>query len=103
MTSAMRPTTRFCFGLVFLLVVGFGLGVSGAERRLHQERLLPALRDAVNLLSLTDLCVTTEARYTRHPAVTDLMVPFMDHPGAFEHFPSGSFFAVPDPFVPTSR
>lgn len=46
-------------------------------------------------LGLTDLCVATEARYTRHPAVSDPMVPFMDHPGAIEHFPTGSFWAWP--------
>ena len=38
--------------------------------------------------------VATEARYTRHPAVSDPMAPFMDHPGALEHFPTGSFWAV---------
>lgn len=46
-------------------------------------------------LGLTDLCLATEARYTRHPAVSDSMAPFMDHPGAIEHFPTGSFWAFP--------
>ncbi len=46
-------------------------------------------------LGLTDLCVATEARYTRHPAVSDPMAPFMDHPGAVEHFPTGSFWISP--------
>lgn len=46
-------------------------------------------------LGLTDLCVATEARYTRHPAVSDPVAPFMDYPGAIEHFPTGSFWAPP--------
>lgn len=46
-------------------------------------------------LGLTDLCVSTEARYTRHPAVSDPIAPFMDHPGAIEHFPTGSFWVPP--------
>ena len=46
-------------------------------------------------LGLSDICVSTEARYTRHPAASDPVVPFMDHPGAIEHFPSGSFWAPP--------
>ena len=50
---------------------------------------------ATSALGLTDLCLATEARYTRHPAVSDPVVPFMDHPGSFEHFPSGSFWAYP--------
>jgi hypothetical protein len=43
-------------------------------------------------MGLSDLAIATEARYTRHPAVSDLIVPFMDHPGAIEHFPTGSFW-----------
>ncbi len=50
------------------------------------------MRLLVKELGLSDLAVTTEARYTRHPAVSDPVVPFMDHPGDIEHFPSGSFF-----------
>lgn len=57
-----------------------------------------AIRDTVTSnLGLTDLGVATEARYTRHPAVSDPMAPFMDHPGAIEHFPTGSFWAWPGP------
>lgn len=44
-------------------------------------------------MGLTDLCIATEARYTRHPAVSDHVVPFMDYPGAYEHFPTGVFWA----------
>ena len=62
----------------------------------HERAEADALRRvAVAALGLTDLCVATEARYTRHPAVTDSVVPFMDHPGAIEHFPTGSFWAPP--------
>ena len=48
-------------------------------------------------LGLTDLCLSTEARYTRNPAVSDPLAPFMDHPGSLEHFPSGTFWAYPVP------
>ncbi len=41
-------------------------------------------------LHVTDLCLSTEARYTRHPAMADSHAPFQDHPLALEHFPSGS-------------
>jgi hypothetical protein len=49
----------------------------------------------VRELQLTDLCLFTEARYTRHPAMADLHSPFQDHPGAVEHFPSGSLLTPP--------
>ena len=46
-------------------------------------------------LGLTDLALFTEARYTRHPTQADLHTPFQDHPGALEHFPSGSLIGPP--------
>lgn len=51
-------------------------------------------------LQLTDLCLSTEARYTRHPALADHHAPFQDHPLALEHFPSGSIIL---PFHPASE
>lgn len=44
---------------------------------------------------LTDLCLFTEARYTRNPAVADLNSAFQDHPVSLEHFPSGSLMGPP--------
>jgi hypothetical protein len=51
--------------------------------------------ELVRTLQLTDLCLFTEARYTRHPAMADRFSPFQDHPGAMEHFPSGSLVTPP--------
>jgi hypothetical protein len=48
-------------------------------------------------LHVTDLCLSTEARYTRHPAVSDRHAPFQDHPLALEHFPSGSLILPTSP------
>lgn len=67
-------------------------GRSAMERERAQEDVLTL---HVSALGLTDLALATEARYTRHPAVSDPVVPFMDHPGALEHFPTGSFWAPP--------
>lgn len=91
----MRPSQIL---LIFLLLLIF---VDGTLY-LHARRLGNELKDeqavqaiAVAGLGLTDLCVATEARYTRHPALSDPMAPFMDHPGAIEHFPTGSFWNAP--------
>ena len=51
--------------------------------------------ELVRTLQLTDLCLFTEARYTRHPAMADRFASFQDHPGAMEHFPSGSLVTPP--------
>jgi hypothetical protein len=50
-------------------------------------------------LHVTDLCLATEARYTRHPALADRHAPFQEHPLALEHFPTGSLIL---PTIPTS-
>jgi len=90
----MRPSHILLIILLVLLLVDTSLFI-------HSQRLKEDLRSdeeiqkiAVAGLGLTDLCVATEARYTRHPAVSDPMAPFMDHPGALEHFPTGSFWAA---------
>ena len=49
------------------------------------------MRLVVKELGCSDLAVATEARYIRHPAASDGVVPFMDHPADIDHFPTGSF------------
>jgi hypothetical protein len=64
----------------------------GGKRHMHVIRENAAMVEA---LGLTDLCMFTEARYTRHPAVADLNTAFQDHPASLEHFPSGSLIGPP--------
>ena len=54
-------------------------------------------RDVVRRYGLTDICLFTEANYTRHPSQADLFAPFQIHPGAWDSFPSGSHVAPPRP------
>jgi hypothetical protein len=51
--------------------------------------------EMVKRLELTDLCLFTEANYTRHLSQADLHAPFQDSPMSLEHFPSGSLVAPP--------
>ena len=93
----MRPAYLLFTLLLSLALVDAGLYLHNrhvsAERQASQE-----IRQVTTAgLGLTDLCVATEARYTRNPAVSDLAAPRMDHPGAIEHFPTGSFWAPPKP------
>ena len=60
---------------------------------------LPLLRQkaaVVKNLGLTDLCLSTEARYTRHPSQADWHAAFQSHPLALDHFPSGSILGPPE-------
>lgn len=92
--SGPIPRLRLAASVFLVLIMLLATLLAGImEQRAKMLRSYDAAAKMVTLLGLTDLALTTEARYTRHPAVSDGVVPFMDHPGAMEHFPSGSFFA----------
>lgn len=82
--------------LSVLLAEAATLGALFAQSRLSVERFeregLSAGRELVAALSLTDLALGTEARYTRHPSQADRFAPFQDGPSALEHYPAGSLF-----------
>ncbi len=90
---------RLYLAALALLLTGLLLqaGWAGWSTRRHAREELPALRRLVSVLSLTDLALWSEARYTRHPSMSDLFSPFQDHPGALEHFPAGSLLAPSGP------
>jgi hypothetical protein len=91
----MRPSTLAFACLAPLAVAAVAVfALSGPSTAAHQPRL-DANRALVARLALTDLALFTEARYTRHPSQADLHSALQDHPGAFDHFPSGSLLAPP--------
>jgi len=91
----MRPST----GFILLIATGTALlllmGIHSHSSRTARNAELQERAQLVRRLRLTDLCLFTEARYTRHPAMADLHAPFQDHPTALEHFPSGSLVTPP--------
>lgn len=92
----MRKSTIFLFfaacNLFLLALLPLHARYAGtAAEDARNERAVLARK-----LMLTDLCLFTEARYTRHPSMADLHTPFQDHPASLEHFPSGSLVAPPD-------
>ena len=90
----MRPSNLF-FLIVILVLMLDGAIIRQISSKKEVYRDNGHISNIVTAaLGLTDLCLSTEARYTRHPAVSDPIAPFVDHPGAIEHFPSGSFWAV---------
>lgn len=76
-------------GLMLFLVFIVPAFPNGHRQRIEKEARL------VEQLGLTDLCLFTEARYTRHLSQADRFSPFQDFPGSIEHFPSGSIVAPP--------
>jgi hypothetical protein len=91
----MRPSHFLILTLLLLALLDTVLYVDLTQLRGKQAAAMDLLATTTAGLGLSDLCVATEARYTRHPAASDPVVPFMDHPGGLEHFPTGSFWAPP--------
>jgi hypothetical protein len=75
--------------LLSLLLIHASFSENAQQASLKEKAAL------VKILRLTDLCLFTEARYTRHLSQADLNTPFQDHPLSLEHFPSGSFTQSP--------
>lgn len=92
----MRPSDAFLVVTCALGLVlgGLLLGYPQADAAVRESRLAVESR-LVAELGLTDLCLSTEARYTRHLSQADLFAAFQDHPHALEHFPSGSLLLPP--------
>ena len=91
----MRRSTLFagligCSFLAAVLLAFHAVSSQDSDARQLAER-----RAMVRALGLTDLCLFTDARYTRNPSLADLHSPFQDYPLAFEHFPSGSLLLPP--------
>ncbi|MFO8002710.1 hypothetical protein [Thioalkalivibrio sp.] len=76
--------------LLLAATLGHGALVQG-----HALARLQDSRELARQLRLTDLALFTEARYARHPAMSDRFAPFQNHPMALEHFPAGTLIRPP--------
>lgn len=94
----MRHDRRSTALLQVALVVALLFTIVAAHARHARRERSARLADEAAIarrLVITDLCLFTEARYTRHPSQADRFTPFQDHPTSLEHFPSGSLAAAP--------
>lgn len=89
----MRASTSLLLILTLLFLLVCSLTPMVLAKRSEQEETFRILQKIVFHLGLSDLALSTEARYTRHPATSDRIVVSMDHPGAIDHFPSTLFWA----------
>jgi hypothetical protein len=91
-----RSRSAAFFALVALLAaLALLAGLDATRRQQGAEARFAANRALARWFVATDLCLFTEARYTRHPSVADAHSPFQDYPLALEHFPSASLVLPP--------
>jgi len=91
----LRHSTRLCAALGTVVLIASSLAAHGLIAVSSAAPILADKAALVRTLHLTDLCLFTEASYTRHLAMADLNTPFQDSPLAMEHFPTGSLVAPP--------
>lgn len=91
----MRLSEVLFLILAYLMVWIFLLGCDALRRNRDSLSRIAVESSLVRDLGLTDLCLSTEARYTRHLSQADLHSAFQDHPMALDHFPGGSLLQPP--------
>lgn len=94
-SAGVRRSSLF---LAVTLVQAALLGLCFLHAANAGEAARPALARmaaTVKALGLTDLCLFTDASYTRHLALADGHAPFQEHPASLEHFPAGSLAGPP--------
>lgn len=91
-SSARRPTRKPRGSTLAGWAVGLGLSAL-LLLLLDASRL--AARHQVLHPPVADLALFSEARYARHPGLSDHHAAFQDHPLALEHFPAGSLMPPP--------
>ena len=90
-----RKSNWFFAFLAVLAVTVVVLSFHAAWRQDRDRAVLEEKRIVLRGLPLTDLCLVTEASYTRHWSQADRHTAFQDSPMTFEHFPSGALYPPP--------
>jgi len=93
--TSMRKSNLYFLYLTINLFLVFLMFVHGSYRERTDATALRGKKELVKRLEITDLCLMTEASYTRHLSQADLHTPFQDSPLSLEHFPSGSMLRPP--------
>ena len=96
----MRKSGLFMLIMAVGVVAMAALTWQGAVGRHGRSASSIAAGRAAKALAITDPCLFTEARYTRHLSLADRHTPFQEHPLSLEHFPSGSL-TLPPPSLKT--
>jgi hypothetical protein len=92
---ALRKSDLFLLWLAVNLCALLIVFVQAYHERQSDAPFLKERKNMVEKYELTDLCLFTDAQYTRNPAIADFAAPFQDHPLSMEHFPSGSIIPPP--------
>jgi len=91
----MRKSTLYLLFLTLNILLLCLMFIHASMRQSTEMEFIREKTELVRKLEITDLCLFTEANYTRHLSQADLHTPFQDSPMSLEHFPSGSLVKPP--------
>lgn len=91
----MRKSSLFLIYIILNILFLILLFTHASFEKNKDMQFLREKMEMVSKLQLADLCLFTEASYTRHLSQADLHTPFQDSPTSLEHFPSGSLVGPP--------
>jgi hypothetical protein len=91
----MRKSDLFLIYLAINIILLFVMVTHASLRKKADMESLKEKAEMVKKLELTDLCLFTEASYTRHLSQSDFHTAFQDSPISLEHFPSGAIVMPP--------
>ncbi len=91
----MRKSTLFLLYLALNFILLIVMLTHASMSKKSEIEALAEQERMVRRLGLTDICLFTEASYTRHLTQADVHTPFQDSPMTLEHFPSGALVAPP--------
>ena len=77
--------------LIFFCTLLISLSACAVHAFIAEKDYQEPLR-LVKRFDLTDIVIALDARYIRNLAITDIYSPFLEHPCALDHFPSGAIF-----------
>lgn len=92
----MRKSTFFFAFIALNLTIMAILYIHSRITLSERQILRKDINKIVRTLKLTDMVLSTDARYTRHLTQADLFSAFQDYPGSIEHFPAGSIIPPPE-------
>lgn len=86
--SGSKKFFLLLFVQLIILIIFFSMA-DDAGARLQKNSAI------ANAFLLSDVCLSTESRHSRHPALPDMIAPFQNFPGFYDHYISSSFINIP--------
>jgi hypothetical protein len=99
----MRKSNLFLIYVAINILLLLLMFAHASHREKTDMGFLREKMEMVKRLELTDLCLFTEASYTRHLSQADFNTPFQDAPLSLEHFPSGALVMPPQSIKRTNE